>query len=58
MRDHLREVMGATYLCIEGSFDFDVVEPFAVRHALKILLEADFSRIVLKSDCNKLITHL
>ena len=58
MRDAQGEVMGATCLRIEGTYDIDVVEAVSARRTLTIALEAGLNRVVLKSDCIKLIHHL
>lgn len=43
---------------VEGCYDIDVAEAFAARHAMQVSLEAGMNRLILESDCLKLISHL
>ncbi|KAL2937080.1 TBC1 domain family member 9 [Bienertia sinuspersici] len=58
MRDQIGEVMAATCLQMEGTFSPDIAEARAVRHAIKIAWEAGFRKLILESDCIKLVSQL
>ncbi|XP_021739472.1 uncharacterized protein LOC110705848 [Chenopodium quinoa] len=54
MRDSVGDVVAATCLQVAGSFDVDVVEAMAMRHALVIAMESGFLRVCLETDNIKL----
>ncbi|KAL2937081.1 Serine/threonine-protein kinase STY17 [Bienertia sinuspersici] len=56
--DQIGEVMAATCLQKEGTFSLDIAEARAVRHAIKIAWEAGFRKLILESDCIKLVSQL
>ncbi|XP_021757304.1 uncharacterized protein LOC110722305 [Chenopodium quinoa] len=58
MRDEVGDVVILTCLRVEGSFEADVAEALAMRHALSITLESGFRKVCLETDCLKLHNHL
>ncbi|KAL2899239.1 hypothetical protein RDABS01_024321 [Bienertia sinuspersici] len=57
-RDSLGNVVAATCMFVPGEFAVDLAKGMALRHALKINLEAGFADFVLEVDNMKLFTHL
>ena len=58
MRDWLGKVMVATVWLGDGGMAVDEVEVVALRHAVKIAIEAGLRDLVMESDNLKLINHL
>ncbi|XP_021729784.1 uncharacterized protein LOC110696742 [Chenopodium quinoa] len=58
MRDVVGDVVASTYLKVEGSFEVDVAEALAMRHASNISIEAGFRNVCLETDSLKLHNHL
>uniref|UniRef100_A0A803MVY7 RNase H type-1 domain-containing protein n=1 Tax=Chenopodium quinoa TaxID=63459 RepID=A0A803MVY7_CHEQI len=50
MRDHTNDIMAATCVQVQGSFEIDVAKVMAVRHALLIAMESGLSRVILEMD--------
>ena len=58
MRDSVGEVMAATCVKMQGTYDVEVAEAMAARHALSIAIEAGLTRVILETDNIKLFQHL
>lgn len=58
MRDYRGAVLGTTCLVVEGYYDIDVAEAFAARQAMQVSLDGGMNRLIMESDCLKLISHL
>ncbi|KAL2930750.1 hypothetical protein RDABS01_036160, partial [Bienertia sinuspersici] len=56
--DYIGDVIATTCYCERGRVAPDVAEAMTVRHATKIAYEAGLRRMVLESDCMKLVTQL
>lgn len=50
--------MLATSAIHEGACEVDIAEALAVRHAVQTVMEAGLHKLMLESDCLKLISHL
>ncbi|KAL2931647.1 hypothetical protein RDABS01_037057 [Bienertia sinuspersici] len=57
-RDSTGEVVVATCMFLEGSYEVEMAEAMAMRHALRINIEAGFTNFVLEMDNMKLFSHL
>lgn len=57
-RDYVGDVLVSTCMQVPGTFSVDVAEAMALRHALKINLEAGFSKFIIEVDNLKLYSHL
>lgn len=58
VRDDVGDVVVATCNPVEGTFDVEIAEAMAMRHALMITLEAGFRDLVVETDNMKLYTHM
>ncbi|KAL2940934.1 hypothetical protein RDABS01_029284 [Bienertia sinuspersici] len=57
-RDYMGDVMLSSSWRVQGVNAVDVAEAMAARHALKIAVEAGLRKVILETDCKKLVNHL
>lgn len=58
MWDYVGDVVAATCVNFTGSFEVDIGEAMASRHALSIAVDAGLRKIILETDNSKLFHHL
>ncbi|XP_021748164.1 uncharacterized protein LOC110714013 [Chenopodium quinoa] len=58
LRDRVGDVLLACCSCLKGTFEVDVGEALAMRHCLRIVIEAGFREIMIETDNMKLFQHL
>ncbi|KAL2892194.1 LINE-1 reverse transcriptase-like protein [Bienertia sinuspersici] len=58
VRDHVGDVLMSSCLKLKGVDRIDVAEAMALRHAVKIAIEAGFRAVVVETDCMRVFTHL
>ena len=57
-RNAVGEVLGATCVKVDGSFEIDVAEAYAARHAMQIAIELGMNHLTLESDNSELVNHI
>ncbi|KAL2941014.1 Tryptophan synthase beta chain [Bienertia sinuspersici] len=57
VRDHIEDVLAASYLRIRGEENAKIAEAMAAQHGLKVTIEAGLTSLVSETDCIKLYQH-